>query len=74
MSIICGGKGGVQKPLDKRKSVRENRGYRKDRVPSDGVSVSEFARQAIIEKLERLNVVSSEVKTVLAREVAENEQ
>lgn len=34
-----------------------------------GVSVSEFARQAVLEKLERMNVLSSEVKAILSREI-----
>ena len=39
-----------------------------------GVSKSEFTRQAVLEKLERMNVVSSEVKAALAQEVAEHER
>ena len=34
-----------------------------------GISISEFTRQAILEKLERMNVIASEVKAVLAQEV-----
>jgi hypothetical protein len=34
-----------------------------------GVSVSEFVRQAILERLERMNVMGSEVKAALAKEV-----
>lgn len=36
-----------------------------------GISVSEFTRQALLERLERLNLVSSEVKEILAREGAD---
>jgi hypothetical protein len=38
-----------------------------------GISVSEFTRQALFEKLERMSIVSSEVKTVLSQK-AGNEQ
>jgi hypothetical protein len=38
-----------------------------------GISVSEFTRQALLEKLERMNIVSSEVKTILSQK-AGNEQ
>jgi uncharacterized protein (DUF1778 family) len=32
-----------------------------------GISVSEFARQAILERLERMNVMGSEVKAALTK-------
>jgi len=37
-----------------------------------GVSVSEFTRQALLEKLERMNIVGSEVKAVLFQEAGKN--
>jgi len=37
-----------------------------------GISVSEFTRQAILEKLERINVMSSEVKAALSQEIFED--
>lgn len=38
-----------------------------------GVSKSEFTRQAVLEKLERMNVVGSEVKAALAQEDGEHD-
>jgi uncharacterized protein (DUF1778 family) len=34
-----------------------------------GISVSEFARQAILERLERMNIMGSEVKAALTKGV-----
>jgi predicted transcriptional regulator len=37
-----------------------------------GVSVSELTRQALLEKLERMNIVGSEVKAVLFQEAGKD--
>ena len=36
-----------------------------------GISVSEFTRQAILEKLQEMNLVSTQVKAALTQEVVE---
>jgi predicted DNA binding CopG/RHH family protein len=36
-----------------------------------GISVSEFTRQAILEKLQQMNLVSTQVKAALTQEVVE---
>ncbi|PUA32959.1 MAG: hypothetical protein B9J98_03485 [Candidatus Terraquivivens tikiterensis] len=38
-----------------------------------GISISEFARQAILEKLERMNLMGSEVKALIAQETSSSD-